>query len=361
MDDAAPAPDKLPLHSCTGASMFLSTKNYLTEFRRLIEGGTRVSIAVAFWGREADKMIETAWTGQSLRILFNLGNGGTNPTVIRKLVDISARLPGLQLRIADDLHAKVAVSETSAIIGSANCSINGLGLEGAECAGWQEAGVLIEDNAQITHAQEWFDALWTRGDAITEQRLAAAEIQWARNRSSRPKLAKSFSEALDAGQLRNRDIYVEIHQLKASDEAEEAAAEAIKQARRDGVSEVRNSKVDFYENWPDDAEEPLPIGKPIISVYYGPTKRVTITGACLRIPQLDRPFKSASGEKSSVVMVGKLSEVSGFTVTKIDATLLAKRIRPWVKDLFRDEDPGTARCVLLDDFLDWEETQQASL
>ncbi|MNY78688.1 hypothetical protein D3C86_2190500 [compost metagenome] len=60
-------------------------------------------------------------------------------------------------------------------------------------------------------------------------------------------------------------------------------------------------------------------------------------------------------------MVGKLEEVSGFTFTRIDTTLLAKRIKPWVKDLYAEEDPSTARCVLLDVFLDWEEVQQASL
>lgn len=339
--------------------MFLSTKNYLAQFHHLIEVGTHVSLAVAFWGRGADKLIETAWAGESLRILFNLGNGGTNPEVIRSLLKISIRLPGLELRIADDLHAKVAVSETTAIIGSANCSVNGLGLEGAECAGWQEAGVMIDDHTQVAHVQEWFDDLWARGDAITEQRLAAAEIQWDRNRSSRPKHAKSFSEALDAGELRNRGICVEIHRLKASAEAEEAAADAIKRARRDDVPEVRNTKVDFYEDWPDDSDEPLPVGKPIISVYYGPTKRVAVTGACVRIPQLDRPFKSASGENSSVVMVGKLEEVSGFTFAKTDTALLAKRIKPWVKDLYAEEDPDIARCVRLDVFLDWEELQQA--
>lgn len=340
--------------------MFLSSKNYLDQFQRLIEGGQHVSLAVAFWGRGADKLIETAWAGESLRILFNLGNGGTNPKVIRSLLDISIRLPGLELRIADDLHAKVAVSETAAIIGSANCSVNGLGLEGPECAGWEEAGVRIDDHTQIAHIQGWFDGLWARGHAITEQRLSDAQIQWDRNRSSRPKLAKSFSEALDAGELRNRDIHVEIHQLKASDEAVEAAAEAIKQARRDGVPEVRNTKVDFYEDWPDDSDEPLPVGKPIISVYYGPTKRVAITGACLRIPQLDRSFKSASGKNLAVVMVGKLEEVSGFTFTKTDAAGLAKRIKPWVKDLYVSEDSDTARCVRLDVFLDWEEQQQAA-
>ena len=330
--------------------MFLTTENYLPQFRSLIENGERVSLAVAFWGRGAAEMIESAWSGQSLRILFNLGNGGTNPQVIRDLRDLE--LPGVELLIADDLHAKVAVSESAAIIGSANVSINGLGLEGAECAGWKEAGVLIRTKSEIPAIQAWFDDLWARGAQVTDTRLEAAQLQWDRNRSNRPKLSKGFYQALEAGELSGREIYVEVHRLDASPEAERAAAEAISKALSDGVVEARNEQIDYYEDWPDDYDEPLPIGKPIISVYLSPNKGVSVGGAYVRIPQLDAQFINSEGFDSTLVMVGKISEVAGYTFTKTDAARLTKVIRPWVKNLYQS-DSTVARCVPLDDFFAW--------
>ncbi len=336
--------------------MFLSTDNYLAQFRRLIESGTSVSLAVAFWGRGAEKLIEAVWAGISLRILFNLGNGGTNPQVIRDLLDLG--LPGLELLIDDDLHAKVAISETAAIVGSANVSVNGLGLEGSECAGWKEAGVQIDDSAQVAEVQGWFDALWARGEAVTDERLTAAQIQWDNNRSSRPKLSKGFYQALKAGELDGRGIYVEVHRLDASVEAEEAAAEAISDAQRDGMLGARNTQVDWYEDWPEDYDEPLPADKAIISVYYSPNKGVSVSGACERIPFMDRSFKNADGHTSSLVMVRKLKEVEGFAFSRSDAAKLTKIIRPWVKSLYAEEDSDIARCLPLDVFFDWDKKKK---
>ena len=116
--------------------------------------------------------------------------------------------------------------------------------------------------------------------------------------------------------------------------------------------EAKNEQIDYYEDWPDDYDEPLPIGKPIISVYLSAKKGVSIGGAYVRIPQLDDQFKNSEGFDSTLVMIGKISEVAGYIFTKTDAARLTKIIRPWVKDLYQN-DSTVARCVPLDDFFAW--------
>ena len=335
--------------------MFLTSKNYLKEFKGLIEGGENVSLAVAFWGNGAQDLIDKSWTGKSLRILCNLGSGGTNPKVIRDLINLKSTRQGLEVLTLDDLHAKVGVAESKAIVGSANLSVNGLGFEAVECAGWQEAGTLVGDPTQIFEIQEWFEALWARGEKITDVRLAEAEAAWLRNRRGRPNAATRFVEAPVAS-LKNRGIHVAIFQIPATEQAKREAGKARIEALSSDAPEVRNAKLDYFENWPDECEEALPIGYPILSVRYGPTKRLSGLSPWIRLPQLDRTFISNNtGKRVCLTMLGKLDLVAGMTLTPKDATAFAKRLKPWIAELYRGEDPEVGRCLPLDDFLAWEE------
>lgn len=45
--------------------MFLSSKKYLEQFRSLVESSEELSIAVAFWGEGAQKLIGMAWHGMA--------------------------------------------------------------------------------------------------------------------------------------------------------------------------------------------------------------------------------------------------------------------------------------------------------
>lgn len=337
--------------------MFLSSKKYLEQFRSLVESSEELSIAVAFWGEGAQKLIGRAWKGRSLRIICNLGSGGTNPQVIRELIELAKRKPGIQILTLDNLHAKVAISETVAIVGSANLSVNGLGFEGAECVGWHEAGMLVQEHSQLTQMREWFNCLWQQGVDISEDRLIKAHIQWVKNRTSRP---LNVIKLLDAphNTLKNRNIYIAVYRLEASDQAKAEAVQAERDARRSDLPVVRNTKLDFFEDWPDDSEEPLPIDAPIIAMRYGPTKRLTSVSAWVRIPQLDRTFVSAERESAvPLTMTGQLKRVLGMTFSKEDGPVLAKRLKPWVDELYLGAEPGTARCIPLDDFIEWETNQ----
>jgi hypothetical protein len=91
--------------------------------------------------------------------------GGTNP-------DISAAWmkSGITVQQCDCLLAQVYIGDTLAVITSANASINGLGLEGDDLAGWIETGV--EVSAQ--EALPWFDELWVKSRSISAQDLENA-------------------------------------------------------------------------------------------------------------------------------------------------------------------------------------------
>ena len=133
--------------------------------------------AVAFWGDGAAKKLHQGGQGD-FRAICNLASGGTNPSEIRKL-------KRQNIRQSDTLHAKVYIGSESVVIGSANISTNGLGLEGIEQARWIEAGTSTHDTAT---ALKWFEGLWDSAREITDGDIKKAEEAWSRRQKFRPTL-----------------------------------------------------------------------------------------------------------------------------------------------------------------------------
>lgn len=95
------------------------------------------------------------------------------------------------MKRCDRLHAKVFIGRDRAVVASANVSINGLALEGAETASWIEAGIVTED---IDAIRDWFDDLWQHGShEITGPDWARAEAAWRLRPRAKPSL-ESFAE-----------------------------------------------------------------------------------------------------------------------------------------------------------------------
>lgn len=335
--------------------MFLSSENYYAQLRELIEQSSHLSLAVAFWGEGAQHLISRHWKGEKLRILCNLGSGGTNPGVISDLIVLSRKHPRIQILALDDLHAKVAIGVESAIVGSANVSVNGLGLEAAECSGWQEAGMLVNNPESISEMNAWFEIMWGRGYEITPKHLAAAKMRWLKNRKGRPVTADRLVLA-PAMELRDQGIHVVIFRMDASEQAHAEAALARSDAQRSDAPEIRNAKIDFFEDWPDGGEESLPKKSPLITLYYSASGRLTTRGVWSRLPVLDRFYVSnITNELTNLVITEKLSSVGDFAFSQKDGAPFAQRLKPWVESLYVDEDPEGARCLPLNSFLEWEE------
>lgn len=333
---------------------FLDSKNYLEEFNNLIEGEGEILIAVAFWGSGSEKLIPKIFDGRSFRIICNLGSGGTNPLVIRKIIEASVDNPGVKIMNLDNLHAKVAIGKKSAIVGSANLSINGLGLEDGECATWHEAGMLVHEKSQLKQMREWFDCLWEKSTAISEEELKKSFDQWINNRKCRPINSKKLIDA-ETHDLINRNIYIAIYQEDTNEKSHEEFIKIQGHAKQSDSLFLKNTKLDFFEEWSDDSDEPLPVDAPIITMLYGPGKGLTHVSAWERIPQLDtRIFNDENEGEVSLTILGKLKEVSGMTFSSKDGQVFAKRLKPWVDYLYLSTTPGDARCVSLDDFIAWE-------
>lgn len=148
--------------------MFIVGSELAGAIYKLTKSG-KADCAVAFWGDGAERMFRKS-KAYAPRIICNLGMGGTNPKIIRRLLDLT------EIRHCDTLHAKIYLGSDRAIVTSANASTNGLGIDGASPATWIEAGYLTTDVAPI---RIWFEALWASSSEVTEADLCAAEAAWA--------------------------------------------------------------------------------------------------------------------------------------------------------------------------------------
>lgn len=244
--------------------MFLTADDYLKSVEGLLDDSKSIDIAVAFWGQGAELLIPQ--TGKKLRILCNLAMGGTNPKVIK---DLQA-YPSVEIKALNRLHAKVMIGERQAIIGSANCSANGLNYEGDELKGWYEAGYRIDDATQLEHMQAWFDSRWAEADPITASMLKDAARIWGQRSQTRRFKTEGQLLQMPLEDLARRDISMLFWRDRVSERAEQHF-EAIKKSA--GNPELTTAWA-VYEDWFDD----LRVGQTIIDVRIGTRGGVEVSG-----------------------------------------------------------------------------------
>jgi len=155
---------------------FLDHIKIRSEIKARLRHTREFDAAIAFWGDGADSRLPKELSGKDVRIICNLLSGGTNPKTIRALMK-----RGAHVKRRDDLHAKVYLFSGSAIVGSANFSNNGLGLEDDEARGWIEAGVAL-DGVTAQPVRDWFERQWQSPltSSVTEADLKAAQLIWNR-------------------------------------------------------------------------------------------------------------------------------------------------------------------------------------
>lgn len=212
---------------------------------QIVGEATRIDIAVAFWGAGPLKRVPLDTQRLPLiRIIANVTSGGTNPAAIRELLN---ELGSDRVRQLNNLHAKVFLSDTHLIAGSANISTNGLGLEGDEQRGWREVCVRSDDAAMMRTAQTWFDTQWNASSPITEADLVKAEEAWLRSRQRLPFSRQPSTDgqhgllSYPLETLQGRRLFIAI-----SSESNSAAAD-----REIAKRQKTDPTVDGYEDWPD--------------------------------------------------------------------------------------------------------------
>ncbi|MFV3089357.1 phospholipase D-like domain-containing protein [Pseudomonas sp. GW6] len=276
--------------------MFLTAKNYLESVDGLLKDSKAIDIAVAFWGQGAELLIPQA--GKKLRILCNLAMGGTNPKVIRDLRAYSS----VEIKALNRLHAKVMIGDQRAIIGSANCSANGLNYEGDELKGWYEAGYRIDDVIQLEHMQAWFDSLWAEALPITESMLNDASRIWSQRSPTRRFKNEGQLLQMPLEDLARRDVLVLFWRDKISAKAEQYF-ESIKKSA--GNPEL-TAGWGVYEDWFDD----LRVGQTIIDVRTGARGGVEVFGLFKIIDQ-QVIYPEDSDDEMSLHIARKIDSFGG--------------------------------------------------
>lgn len=153
---------------------FVDHKKLGPEIRNVLQGDC-VRCAVAFWGDGAAASLFVGPPPAGARIICDIAMGGTNP---RELKELGARRnPGL--KHLPGLHAKVYLSGSGLVVGSANASNNGIGF--LDAAVLTEAGTYHHpDETAWEQASTWFDRLWKCAKPVEDAALETAAAAWGR-------------------------------------------------------------------------------------------------------------------------------------------------------------------------------------
>jgi hypothetical protein len=153
----------------------------LSEQLRTCISGSRIDIAVAFWGAGAHDLLGLGAALPGSRIICDAYSGACNPNTLKALL-----AAGFDVRFFHGLHAKVYISEAMAVVGSANASANGLGRESDELELGLEAGMVVSDAAPLAQARQWFDSLFAKSERLRGAGLNEIQRLWRKRRQSRP-------------------------------------------------------------------------------------------------------------------------------------------------------------------------------
>ncbi|MDD2320421.1 MAG: phospholipase D family protein [Geobacteraceae bacterium] len=292
--------------------MFLPGDDNTNAIQRLISNSNKLDCAVAFLGQKADRIL--AETNSGGRIICNLSSGGTNPFVIKQLLDKGS----FAIKKHPFLHAKVYIGNNEVIVSSANFSANGLGLEAEELSGWLEAGYQVTDQKELKSIQKWFSNLWDNSTDITPDDITVAMEAWKKRQINRPSNSaqKSLLQELrdNPKMLQNRNIYLAIYSDLMSTEAEKTLNK-IKKDKKLGVN------VDAYENWDD-----LPENSYYIDLFVGPRKGVKYAGI-FKTPEkkILINFEDEDREKNTLCLCHKKDNCFGYVLSKEDQNLLKNK------------------------------------
>ena len=162
---------------------FLTDKDILTQVRKLCVKRKSILIAVSYWGKDA--LEETGLRRRieadpnSVQVICDLWSGACNPAPIQELIEV-----GVDVKTLDDFHAKVWVSGSDVLIGSANVSSNGRGFDDTKYN--IEAAVRVRDSKMTKTVRRWFEEQWEKkSDTIEQDEIKQAQNFWNERRNSR--------------------------------------------------------------------------------------------------------------------------------------------------------------------------------
>jgi hypothetical protein len=326
-----------------GEISFLTDDKILEKISELFQKSGEIKCAVAFWGKGAPERLGLFDKNKEVKIICNLITGGSNPKVIEQLYKHYRD----NIRTIDTIHSKVYWTKNGAIVGSANASNNGLNLT---LDRWIDAAIFIDNRDILNKISDWFDGLWDQAQIIDDKYIKAAKINWDKNvRDKLPisrqmLLKRSGSNSLFVALQQNpnsfKDVYFAIYSEKASPEAE-TNFEKLKRSERSIIRLIKNSRLDFYENW-----DKLPDNKcKIIDLWYSKGKFKIMGYYQMPEKKIIIPFDYQTNEKGSLNIIYEIDSIDGFILSSEDKKVLRQRI----KELFaKGKGDKTGRYIFLD-------------
>jgi hypothetical protein len=309
--------------------MFVTSSDYEKVVTSIAEEEGELLVAVAFWGRGAESIVHPRASGR-VKLICNLGSGATNPAAI----DFLRNREGILLKQNDRLHAKVVVGSTTAVVGSANFSCNGLNFEGNELEGWEEAGLLTRDSAQLSTIRDWFRAMWKHSRAIKDRDIEEAKLKWEQRRATRIKNHSSPPLGFALGNFSRSDvldrrIFVAMYGSWLSPAAKAAYRKYKKELTGQPISKTAKLPP-MYEGWPK-----LPKEAQIIDLYYGSRGALRCYGVFTRTH--DVKFKYSDGSKGHLALCRKDNKVMDYPFRSKEALQFAKDLKPHIEEIWNSK------------------------
>lgn len=311
-------------HSNGKSNVFITSANYEDQILKLMDSGEKVSAAVAFLGDGCDELLGRSTA--SVRLLCNLLSGGTNPKAVDALRDYGS----IEIRHLPNLHAKVILGESKAIVGSANLSENGLTEDPDAGSGWHEAGFLVNDRKSLQTMDAWYERLWTSALPVTEDDMNKARIMWAARRTAafvgKGRTGSRFADVSKA-QVEDVSIYVCIYRDDASEQAVKTASAKLSEIEQGGSPVPRVSPYEIFDGWSS-----LPSDGPLLCFRANPDDSLTSEGAWKYIEGLDTSYRYAR-QRHNVFFSTPVRKVLEWKYAASDGKLLAKRLEPAYQDI----------------------------
>lgn len=165
----------------------------------------KIIMCVAFWGKGATERLKLYDIDPSkITIICDLRSGSCSFEEIEKILKLE-----IQIKTLDRLHAKIYWTDKSAVIGSANASANGLGMENSEQLMNYEACIETDDAKIVSEIKNWIDCkILPRSEEVNLSNLLEFKVN-NNTRKKRPSYSKSIFNLIDNPEnFEDRDWYV---------------------------------------------------------------------------------------------------------------------------------------------------------
>jgi hypothetical protein len=273
---------------------FLAGGTLTNAMKRLGRKNGKRKIAIAYWGKDALKLLKLDAGNKNVAVLCCLNGGKSDPDVIKQFKN--------RARQCDSLHAKVILTPNEAIVGSANASSNGMPSEEKLASGLIEAGVLVTESVELKRIESWFDEHYNsktlsrpiRKADLDAARLARVGWPGPRGQSVRK---KSLLDAMREGgekEFHGLRIYFAMWRNETSAAENKSATNYLQKNATNVQGVLQIARADFkaltwFTDWPE-----LPKDAFLVNCHYRPSGIIT-QGVCKTFPIKKQWFIKVDG------------------------------------------------------------------